>query len=96
MKNDNKEIKSPLLREIAKYVKYILGVMGFIKDEDYEYLSNEDTEAQVSEAVNVVVNLRQALKKSLAAGIIKEELIQIFDKASEEFKHGGFFEESKS
>lgn len=45
MKNDNKEIKSPLLREIAKYVKYILGVMGFIKDEDYEYLSNEDTEA---------------------------------------------------
>jgi len=32
MKTDNKEIKAPLLREIAKYVRYILGVMGFIKD----------------------------------------------------------------
>ena len=32
MKNDNKEIKSPLLREIAKYVRHILGVMGFVKD----------------------------------------------------------------
>lgn len=45
MKNDNKEIKSPLLWQIAQYVRYILGVMGFIKDQDYEYISNEDTES---------------------------------------------------
>lgn len=45
MKTDNKEIKSPLLHEIAKYVRYILSVMGFIKDQDYDYITNEDTES---------------------------------------------------
>lgn len=96
MKTDNKEIKAPLLKEISKYIRYILKVMGFIRDEDYDYISNEDTESQLSEAVNVIVNLRINLKKSISTGINNDELTLLFNNAFEELKQGGFFEESKS
>lgn len=72
MKSDNLEVKSPLLKDIAKYVRSILKVLGFIWDEDFDYISNEDTESQLWEAVNVVVNLRLNLKKSISTGINKE------------------------
>lgn len=72
MKSDNLEVKAPLLKDITKYVRNILKVLGFIRDEDFDYISNEDTESQLWEAVNVIVNLRLNLKKSIATGINKE------------------------
>lgn len=72
MKSDNQEIKAPLLKDMAKYVRSILKVLGFIRDEDFDYVSNEDTESQLREAVNIVVNLRLNLKKSISTGVNKD------------------------
>ena len=47
MKSDNLEVKAPLLKDITKYVMSILKVLGFIRDEDFDYISNEDTESQL-------------------------------------------------
>jgi len=72
MKSENQEIKAPLLKDMAKYVRSILKVLGFIRDEDFDYVSNEDTESQLREAVNIVVNLRLNLKKSISTGVNKD------------------------
>lgn len=72
MKSDNLEVKAPLLKDITKYVRSILKVLGFIRDEDFDYISNEDTESHLWEAVNIIVNLRLNLKKSIATGINKD------------------------
>ena len=58
MKPDNQEIKSPLLKEISKYVKYILSVMGFIKDDDFSYIYNEDTEVLLDTSISYLIKLR--------------------------------------
>lgn len=47
-------------------------MLGFIRDEDFDYVSNEDTESQLREAVNIVVNLRLNLKKSISTGVNKD------------------------
>ena len=43
---DNKSIKAPLLRDISRYVLFILRVMGFVREDDFGYANDGTSDAQ--------------------------------------------------
>jgi len=75
------EIKEPLIRQVSKYVFYILKCFGVYSEDDAPSVLNEeqavDYEAQITPLMNVLSQFRDKVKQSADEG--PKSLFQLSD-----------------
>jgi len=82
MQHDNSEIKAPLLKQVSKYLLFILKVIGFVKDDDFGYANNEsgDTESLITPIMDVLRDFRIDIKQAVSGKeIVKKDVMNILD-----------------
>jgi len=77
-----KEIKSPLLKEISKYVLFIFKVLGFVKEDEFGYENNGsgNTESLITPIMDTLRDFRLDVKAVISGKeIVKKDVFKVLD-----------------
>lgn len=64
---DNTEIKSPIVKEIANYVSFIMNTLGFTRGDDFAYETTDGDSDPITPLMDLLKNFRNEIRGAAAA-----------------------------